>query len=248
MDQWKTSSEFEAVVESMMGKRVGSPGPMSIVGDTLHGGFTIQASGMVEENIVYHVPNSNTFYAHPSTASKITDIVSARTGKQEPMSRNTKTYEVVLSSGAVHHVNANSVTQDEGRISFTGYVEGVSPEHSPTVEVVQSFRSELVDTYRTLPAVEQDGRTVGVHTYRVHFKDGATKDVVSDIVAHQNGTEHSPGRFTLATKLAPNREHRVEFSVPETEVHSIARVVPEETSKAVAAPRDSVEDKAPKKG
>lgn len=140
------------------------------------------------------------------------------------MNENTKAYEVVLSSGEVKTIEANDVQLSNGRVSFVGTVEGHRNGYGDSSEVVESFRSELVDSYRVVPVPERDGKTEGKNVYRFTFKDGSdAKDVKGDFVTHAEGGQGKPGRYTVATRLK-NHNERTEFVVADEQVQNIERV------------------------
>lgn len=136
------------------------------------------------------------------------------------MNENTKTFEVTLSTGEVKTVSANEVQETANRVKFLGYVPGHTHHGS---EVVESFRSELVDSYRLVPVPEKNAKAEGANVYRFNFEGGQSKEVRGDYVTHTPGADGKPGRYSVVTRLRQSND-RTEYVVSEDGVADIERV------------------------
>jgi hypothetical protein len=153
------------------------------------------------------------------------------------MSSNKKSFEVTLSSGEVKTLPANDVQVSGGRVTFVGFVEGRSTGFDN--DVVESFRAELVDSFRLVPVAEEDAKAEGKNVYRFNFTDGTSKEVRGDYITHAPGADGKPGRYSVATRLNGRGGDRSEYLVPEDRVADIERVNDGETVTAVPAQADA---------
>lgn len=144
---------------------------------------------------------------------------------------NDKAYRVVLSGQTEPRIiRAASVSDDMGRLTFYGSVEGFP--HSN--EVVASLLSTQVEEYG-LVALSQDPKE-GSYTYRVLLIGGQTQDVVADKVLYSKDKEGSP-LFTLVTELGRDCT-RIEFTAQGDQVRTITRLSDGADVKVPAQPQD----------
>ncbi len=135
--------------------------------------------------------------------------------------RNTKVFEVVYSDGKTELIPAQSVSESEGRLTFSGYVDGVDEGYGSTV--IKSVKADNVDSYRIVPKPEVDAKAEAKNTYRVNLVAGGPKDIKADLVLFQAGNGDKPGRYSLVTSV-PRAENRTEFIIAEDQVESVERV------------------------
>lgn len=188
-------------------------------------GMVVHTTESVPPGTMYVAPTSNQVFISNTTASQFrsTSAHESVAEKQEkPMSKkNTKAFEVTLVDGPKETVLAQDVVEADGRIKFTGFVEGVDDSYGNTV--VKSFRAEKVDEYRVVPKPELDAKAEGKNTYRVNLTDGSHKDVKADHVLFQAGSGDKAGRYSLVTAVKGS-ESRTEYIVPEDKVDSVERL------------------------
>lgn len=138
---------------------------------------------------------------------------------QQVASSNSKAYKVVLTDGTERTVEANSVAEADGRLRFTGAVEGYEADYNGNT--VASFLSENVVEYGLVPVPEQD--KTGDNTYQVNLSQGGAKTVQADRVLYTKGSDKGLGQFTFVTKVRSG-ETRTEFLIGEDKVESIERL------------------------
>lgn len=137
---------------------------------------------------------------------------------QQVASTNSKAYKVVLTDGTERVVEANSVVEADGRLKFTGAVEGHESNYSQ--DTVASFLSDSVVEYGVVPVHEE--AKVGHNTYRVFFTEGSSQEVQADKVLYTKGSEKGNGQFTFVTSVRSG-ENRTEYLIGEDLVHHIER-------------------------
>lgn len=141
--------------------------------------------------------------------------------KEHPqVASNNRAYEVILTSGDVRIIEANEVEEANGRLKFTGQIQGYE-DYARQGETVASFLAESVAEYHVVPVAQE--AKVGANTYEIAFTKGGTTQVQADRVLHTKGSDKSPGQFTFVTSLR-NGEVRTEFLVGEDKVETIKRV------------------------
>lgn len=219
MESWSNAAEFEAVALKAVSKGLISTDS----GTTSFTGVDVITSSSVPPGKLYMDVMNRRLFVGADTASQIRfDPGPSKAEKQEQhMSRNAKQYEVTLTDGSVQEIAAQGVNETDGRVNFTGFVEGVDESYGNTV--IKSFRSEKVDEYRVVPKPEVDAKAVGKNTYRVNLTDSKTKDVKADHVLFQAGTGDKPGRYSLVTSVRGG-ESRTEYIVGEDKVDSVERL------------------------
>lgn len=187
-------------------------------------GMVIHSTSSVPPGKMYIDVTSNRLFVGADTASQIRfHLDPAGPEKQEKhmSSKNSKTFEITFADGSTELVEAQEVSESNGRLRLTGFVEGVDDHYGQTL--VKSFNLDKVDEYRTVPKPETDAKVVGKNTYRVNLVAGGAKDVKADHVLFQAGTGDKPGRYSLVTNVK-GADSRTEYIVAEDKVDSVERV------------------------
>lgn len=240
MEEWTTAAEFEAVVAKATGDRwvttqgsVTSMNPWPRLTDTI-----VHTSPSVPPGMMYVDKTANQIFVGTDTASQIRFTAGTTPEKQEQhmSQKNGKTYEVTYEDGTVELIPAQTANEVEGRLTFTGFVEGVDESYGNTV--IKSVKADDVKAYRVVPKPETDKSVVGGNTYRVNLTGGDTKDVKADVVLFQAGANDRPGRYSLVTKV-PGADSRTEYIVPEDKVESVERVENDGTATTLPTPADA---------
>lgn len=138
--------------------------------------------------------------------------------ENQQVASNSKAFKVVFTDGTERTVEANSVEEADGRLKFTGAVEGYDTDYHGNV--VASFLSQNVAEYGVVPVPEE--AKVGHNTYQVFFTEGSSQEVKADRVLYTKGSEKNNGQFTFVTTVRSG-ESRTEYLIGEDLVHHIER-------------------------
>jgi hypothetical protein len=238
LEEWTTAAEFESVVTKAMGDRwvTTQDSVTSMSSGSRLTDMVIHTTASVPPGKMYVDRTSNQIFVGTDTASQIRFTAGITPEKQEkPMSTNNKTFEVTYEDGKVELIPAQASNEVEGRLVFTGYVEGVDESYGNTV--IKSVKADDVKTYRVVPKPEADQKLVGKSTYRVNLTDGTFKDVKADQVLFQAGGNDRPGRYSLVTGVR-GADSRSEYIVSEDKVSSVERVENDGASTTLPKPSD----------
>jgi hypothetical protein len=240
LEEWTTAAEFEAVVaRAIKDKKVLiQDGVPSMASWSPLTDMAVHTSPSVPPGMMYVDKTTNQIFVGTDTASQIRFASGTTPEKQEkPMSeRNNKTFEVVYEDDSSELIPAQTANEVEGRLTFTGFVEGVDESYGNTV--IKSVRASDVKSYRVVPKPEVDQKVVGKNTYRVNLTDGTAKDVKADQVLFQGGSNDRPGRYSLVTGVRGS-DSRSEYIVPEDKVSSVERVENDGASTTLPTPADA---------
>lgn len=152
---------------------------------------------------------------------------------------NSKAFNVVLTNGSKKIIEAQEVSEENGRVRFLGVVEGHEGGYDRTSSVIASFASDAVVEYSLIP-ISEDPRT-GANTYRITFvsDSAAPQDVVADRLLFTSGDVH--GHYSLVTTHRNGSGQRTEFLVGSEKVFSIHRIVASGQLQKVETPETGID-------